>query len=85
VPQPSVVYIIPLSMSGLTSLSGPFCPTSCMPPSASAQTIRRFFTLSRLICDSFEYRVAPKSPFMISQFCGSFVALMRRSRLTVIL
>jgi hypothetical protein len=53
-PQPSVVYIAPLSMSGLTSFSGPFCPTSCMPPSASAHTMRRFFTFSRLIWVSFE-------------------------------
>ena len=54
VPQPSVVYMRPLSMSGFTSFSGPFWPTSCRPPSASAQTIRRFLTLSRLISDSFE-------------------------------
>src|SRR6266446_4895774 len=59
VPQPSVVYMKPLSTSGLTSFSGPFCPTSCMPPSASAQTSRRFLTLSRLIWVSLEYRVEP--------------------------
>ena len=57
VPQPSLVYRKPLSTSGWTSLSGPFCPTSCMPPSAIAQTSRRFLTFSRLICVSFEYRV----------------------------
>ena len=33
---------------------GPFCPTSCIPPSAIAHTMRRFLTLSRLICVSFE-------------------------------
>src|SRR6185295_8248416 len=49
VPQPSVVYMNPLSISGLTSFSGPFCPTSCMPPSAMAHTRRRLLTLSRLI------------------------------------
>src|SRR5712691_8134418 len=68
-PQPSVVYMKPLSTSGLTSFSGPFCPTSCMPPSAIAQTSLRFLTLS---------------PFISSQFCGSLCALTRRSLLTVI-
>ena len=38
-PQPSLVYMKPLSMSGLISASGPFWPTSCMPASASAQTM----------------------------------------------
>src|SRR5437660_4403396 len=54
VPQPSVVYMKPLSTSGLTSFSGPFCPTSCIPPSAIAQTSRKFLTLSRLNWVSFE-------------------------------
>jgi hypothetical protein len=44
----------PLSMSGFISFSGPFWPTSCMPPSAMAQTIRMFLTFSRLICVSLE-------------------------------
>ena len=49
----------PLSTSGLSSASGPFCPVSCMPPIASAQTMRRSLTFSRVIWLSLEYRCEP--------------------------